>query len=141
MKTVHEFSAGGVALAVDPLRVTVIRVRAPRGALRWVLPKGLAEKGEALVDAGRREVLEETGFEVEVGGALGDSEYWFVLDGVRHHKRVRFFLMMVTGGDPSAHDGEVVEVALMPPDDAVTALAYDDERDMVKEALARIETG
>lgn len=136
MQTVHELSAGGVAVARDPLRVAIVKVRAPSGEERWALPKGLAEPRESRAETAAREVREETGFEVEVVAPAGDVEYWFVMGGVRHHKQVRFFLMDIVGGDPSAHDAEVEEVALVEPEEARRRMAYADERRMVGDALA-----
>jgi 8-oxo-dGTP diphosphatase len=43
---------------------------------RWSIPGGRLEHGEYLTDAVRREVLEETGVEVEVGELLGILELW-----------------------------------------------------------------
>ena len=37
----------------------------------WGLPGGYVEPGESVVDATKREVLEETGYEVEVGRLIG----------------------------------------------------------------------
>ena len=43
---------------------------------RWSVPGGMLEHGEYLTDAVRREVLEETGIEVDVGDLLGILELW-----------------------------------------------------------------
>jgi 8-oxo-dGTP diphosphatase len=42
----------------------------------WSVPGGMLEHGEYLTDAVRREVLEETGIEVDVGDLLGILELW-----------------------------------------------------------------
>jgi 8-oxo-dGTP diphosphatase len=42
---------------------------------RWSVPGGTLERGEYLTDAVRREVLEETGIEVDVGDLLGILEW------------------------------------------------------------------
>ena len=48
------------------------------GAGRWDLPGGFLDEGENAVDALRREVLEETGLEVEPAEFLGtwNEDYW-----------------------------------------------------------------
>lgn len=43
---------------------------------RWTIPGGTLEHGEYLTDAVRREVMEETGIEIEVGDLLGVLEVW-----------------------------------------------------------------
>jgi 8-oxo-dGTP pyrophosphatase MutT (NUDIX family) len=141
MRTVHELSAGGVVLRQEPVGVALVKVRSAHGEERWVLPKGLVEAREPLSDAALREVAEETGLQAEIAGTLGDVEYWFIQDGVRHHKRVRFFLMTMTGGHVSDHDREVEEAELFAPQEALTMLAYDTEREIVQRALETTDLG
>jgi 8-oxo-dGTP diphosphatase len=58
--------SGAGALVVDDGRVLMVRQRRPYG-VHWELPSGYCEAGETFEEATAREVLEETGIEVEVG--------------------------------------------------------------------------
>jgi 8-oxo-dGTP diphosphatase len=59
---------GGVI--VDGDRVVLIRRGKAPDAGDWSIPGGAVEAGESLAEALRREVREETGLEVRVGGLL-----------------------------------------------------------------------
>ena len=135
MKTVHEVSAGGVPISPARDAVAIVRVVAPNGASRWVLPKGLVEDGEPMVETAVREVREETGYDAEPVDVAGDVEYWFVMHGVRHHKKVRYYAMWITGGDHSAHDEEDEEVALLAPQTALERLSFKNERAVLEKAI------
>lgn len=62
--------AVGAVVTDDAGRILLIRRRNPPQAGRWTLPGGKVEPGETLCAAVVRELLEETGFSVEVGELL-----------------------------------------------------------------------
>ncbi|RPJ14155.1 MAG: NUDIX domain-containing protein [Actinobacteria bacterium] len=120
----------------DPARARC----APNAARRpaWGLAKGAIEPGESEEQAAVREVLEETGLEVEVESDLGDIRYFYVWEGVRVRKRVHFFLMRATGGDVTNHDAEMEDVRWFPLRAAIKRAAYKGEREVIERAVARL---
>lgn len=64
---------------------------------KWDVPGGKADPGEALDEAARREVLEETGLEVAIGRVLGAAESespvsrvaYLILEGIASPGEVR----------------------------------------------------
>ncbi len=134
----NDFSVGGVVTDPDG-RVALIRTTSLKGALVWGLPKGHPHVGEDPLAAATREVQEETGLQVivPIPEPAARIDYWFVAkDGVRVHKRVDFYRMEAVGGDPSHHDDEVEEVALLDPTEARARLTYENERAVLDSALA-----
>ena len=136
IKTVFEHSAGGIVQTAGG-KLVVVQTRNLAGRPVVTLPKGLVETGETALSAARREVTEETGYEVRATtpSPAGVTEYWFVRERVRVRKRVEFFRFTVTGGDPARHDGEVDQVLVLEPESAIAMLSYPTEREVVQEAL------
>ena len=108
--------------------------RTRRGDLAWGLAKGGVEEGESMEQAAIREVLEETGFTVELEGSLGETKYFYVWGDARIRKTVHFFLMRFTGGDPDDRDDEMEEVRWFPLERALKRAAYRGEREILERA-------
>jgi 8-oxo-dGTP pyrophosphatase MutT (NUDIX family) len=138
LRRVEEVSAGGlvVDLSDSSPRAALIGRLDRRGRLLWSLPKGHIEQGESSEDAAVREVAEETGIRGRVVAALGTIRFWFVIGDRRVHKTVHHYLMLAEGGELSAEDVEVEEVAWVPLPDLAERLAYDDERRLVEQVPA-----
>ena len=136
MQTQTVISAGGVILDAAG-RVVLTARRTFGGDLHWGLPKGQVEPGEAVPDAACREASEETGFEVEIISPLPTIDYWYVdkTRSARIHKFVHYFLMRATGGDPTAHDYETEEVAVLDPVEAVGRASFKSEQELIRAAL------
>ena len=109
----------------------------------WALPKGNVGRGEPPEATALREVTEETGLEGDSLGKLGDVKYVYTRGGARIFKVVSFYLLRHRRGRiddvPPAFRHEVAEARWLPLEEAPRLLAYRGERDMAKEALARLE--
>jgi 8-oxo-dGTP diphosphatase len=118
-------AAGGVVLRGGQVLV-VHRARYDD----WTLPKGKLEPGEDWAEAALREVLEETGFECELGEQLGVTTY--AVAG--REKEVRWF-RMTPKRDSGDCDGEVDELRWLTVDDAIALLSYNRDRKLLETLL------
>lgn len=113
-------AAGGLLWRVgDGGRAEVLLVHRPRYD-DWTLPKGKCDPGESWEDAAHREVLEETGFDVEFGNELPSVAY---RDHKGRTKLVRYWTMKVRSGAFVPND-EVDALAWLPLDTARSRLSY-----------------
>ena len=135
-KIEHQVSAGGVVYREREGQLEVV-LCGRKSPLLWALPKGTPDQLESLEQTALREVREETGLEVAIQSPLGHIEYWFsrTQDGVRCHKKVHFYLMVPTGGDPSLHDPEFDLVQWYAEQEVFKAMTYASEVAVVKKAL------
>jgi 8-oxo-dGTP pyrophosphatase MutT (NUDIX family) len=120
----------------DQVIVIVPRRRSGHGEPVLGLPKGHLDGDETPLQAAIREVREETGVETEPLGELGEISYTYERRNATIDKRVVFYLLEYRSGE-LGHDHEIEEVRWMAIDEAVHALTYEGERDMVARALSR----
>jgi 8-oxo-dGTP pyrophosphatase MutT (NUDIX family) len=139
----REFSAGGVLVRRLERRWMLAAIRpAGKPAGVWALPKGQIDEGESAEATALREVAEETGAQGRSLGKLGDVRYWFNWEGERIFKVVSFFLVRYERGRlgalPETFRHEVAEVRWLPLDEAPKLLTYGGEREMARNAQARL---
>ena len=87
---------GGVRVIVldDDNRILMVRHDHPERTV-WMVPGGSIEEGESSAQAAVREVFEETGLEIEIGGLI-----WHVEEvSERGQRFVNFFRAKITGGE------------------------------------------
>src|SRR5207245_1628769 len=118
----------------------VVRRRGkPPAEGRWSLPGGLVELGETSVEAARREVEEECGIKVRIGGLAG------VLDRVTRDAdgRVRYHWVLVdylafpeTDDDTITAGDDAAEGGWGPVDKVDGLLTTDGLMDMIRRAVA-----
>ena len=115
-------AAGGIVLRQEqPPRIAVVRLRKRN---EWVLPKGKLDDGETARAAAEREVLEETGHDVNVHEFLGTLVY----DSGGRFKVVHYWRMEARGGQVHELMSDVREVDWLPLDAAVERLSRAYER-------------
>lgn len=67
--------AGAIAVRIEAGEAVYLLVTAKGDPKEWIFPKGHVERGETLVDAARRELLEEAGVEGQARGEVGRSRF------------------------------------------------------------------
>ena len=114
-------AAGGIVVrdAPEPL-LAIVQLRKDKA---WVLPKGKLKPGEDALAAARREVLEETGHEVEVHEFLGA-----MAREAGKPKVVQFWRMRAIGAPRRKLMRDVKAVKWLPLDQAIKTLTHAHER-------------
>ena len=138
MPTQDQVSAGGVAFRRNTSRIEVAIV-CVGSRKRWQLPKGIVETGESPEATA---VREEAGLQTDLIAPIEVIEYWYVGNSrsgrVRFHKFVHFFLLAYQAGDVHDHDHEVREARWVAADEALSMLAFENERKVMEEARKTI---
>jgi ADP-ribose pyrophosphatase len=128
-----------VIVAVDGGEVVMVEQYRPTVAEHHLeLPAGIVEDGETFVEAGARELREETGFDPGETRLLED--FW-VATGVLRHRRGIVYAGDLTQVGSDLDDNEFLTVQTVPAEEAVATARESPTNDATLEGvlLARIE--
>ena len=90
------------------------RANDPKG-VRWTFPGGRIESNETMVEALKREILEETGLTIEIAGSAGVREMLHAQSGHGHFIILPFAARWVSG--EIALNDEIAEARWFDPDE------------------------
>ncbi len=117
--------------------VLVIKRGKPPFLGRWSIPGGGLHHGERLEDAVRREVMEETGVEIRIGGLIGVFE---VVpddrqdpDFSRHVVMVDYWAEWLSGEPVPGDDAAAAEFT--PLEEALARVSWDETRRAIADAM------
>ena len=99
-------------------------------------PKGHMEYGETELETAQREILEETALDVVIDTSF-KAEYRYLVDGYIH-KSALYFLANYTDGDFRPQKGEVFGIWLLPYEEALEKLDYEQDRRVLRLAEKRL---
>ena len=99
-------------------------------------PKGHMEYGETEEQTALREIFEETSLKVELDTTFR-AEYRYLVDGYIH-KSVLYFLANYSDGIFKPQAGEVFGIWLLPYEDALEKLDYEQDRRVLRMAEKRL---
>ena len=99
-------------------------------------PKGHMEYGETELETAQREILEETSLDVNIDTSF-KAEYRYLVDGYIH-KTALYFLASYTDGDFKPQKGEVFGIWLLPYEEALEKLDYEQDRRVLRLAEKRL---
>lgn len=133
-----ETSSGGVVYRWIDGEPRFLLIRDPYA--NWGLPKGHIEGGESPEEAALREVEEETGLRaLQVVAQLPTIDWYFRDHGTLIHKFCHFFLLESADGEAiPQHDEGITECVWRPIEDALSAVAYANAREVLRVAGAHV---
>lgn len=100
----------------------------------FAFPKGRVENDETELETAKREIKEETGLDVMFLVSFKETTHYYPIDNVE--KKVIYFLAEAKcTSDLKVQKDEVREIYFLNYDEASKALTYENDRDVLKEAL------
>ena len=127
----YESSCGAVVFREDGRERRFLLIRNKRSA-HWGFPKGHIEPGESNEQTAKREVLEETGIEIDIlPDFVRRSEY--TIQG-RIEKSVMIFLAKTQMTEIHRQEEEIEECGWFTYSDAMQTLNYDNDKRILSQA-------
>ncbi len=143
MNSEVDFAAGGIVLINNKILLVKNKLseeyKDDYSSGFWGYPKGHLNEKESPIKAAEREVFEETGFKVTSIGTkpMAESRYEVMKNGKAIQKTVWFFEMKVIESYRKEPDQEIEEIAIVPYEEALGLLAYEEDKKILKYVFNR----
>ena len=143
MNSEVDFAAGGIVLINNKILLVKNKLseeyKDDYSSGFWGYPKGHLNEKESPIKAAEREVFEETGFKVTSIGTkpMAESRYEVKKKGKAIQKTVWFFEMKVIESYRKEPDQEIEEIAIVPYEEALGLLAYEEDKKILKYVFNR----
>lgn len=135
----YEKSCGALVLRRDEDgKMYILMIRHKAGGHRS-FPKGHMERGETEYMTAVREVFEETAVQIRLAAGFRETVHYHPMPGVS--KEVVYFLTETAQTEIKPREGEIAEVEWIPLDSAEDALTYENDKTVLRAAIARINSG
>jgi len=127
-----EISAGAIIYTIRDNRIFYLLQKDFHGNFGFA--KGHLEEGETELEAAKREIKEEVGLDVEIDTDFCEITDYVMPNGIA--KRAYYYLAYYEDQEPVLQEEEVEDVVLLPYDEALNRLTFDN----MKEILAKADT-
>ena len=127
-----ETSCGAVVFTAESGDVKYVIIRSVEGI--YGFPKGHMEAGETKRQTAIREIKEETGLDVMICDGFSVTQEYPLPKKPDTLKRVHFFLAKYAGQKIVYQKEELSAAFLLPFEDAVNALSFDNQREVISAA-------
>ncbi|MCR4633775.1 MAG: NUDIX domain-containing protein [Erysipelotrichaceae bacterium] len=125
-----EISAGAVTYTVQNGKILYLLIKDFHG--NYGFPKGHLENGETLLDAAIREIKEEAGIDIVLDPSFREDLEYVMPNGIL--KTSVYFLGSYEGQTPVRQIEEVEEILLLPYEEALDVVTFDNMKDVLKHA-------
>ncbi|MBQ8817299.1 MAG: NUDIX domain-containing protein [Clostridia bacterium] len=128
-----EKSCGAIVFTKDAECVKYVITESKEGFFGF--PKGHIEKNETELETARREVLEETGLQVEfLDDFRIEDSYPFQRNGETRTKHIVYFLAKFSNQDSIAQETELNSIHLMDYETALSSFQFESSKRILAEA-------
>lgn len=133
LECLYEHSCGAVVFKIVGGEKRFLLIKNKRSA-HWGFPKGHIEPGETPQEAAKREVLEETGLNVEfIPDFICESEY--TIHG-KVEKTVSIFLAITDNSETVIQEDEIEGYMWLSYQDALGVLKFENDKNIIKNAYS-----
>ena len=128
-----EKSCGAIVFTNDAESIKYVIIESKEGFFGF--PKGHIEKDETEIETAKREVLEETGLQVEfLDGFRTEDSHPFQRNGETRMKHIVYFLAKFSDQIPIAQETELNSIHLMDYKTALSSFQFESSKRILTEA-------